>query len=30
MENNFIVREANAKDLKDILRLNFELYKEKI
>ena len=28
MRNNFIFREANIRDLKDILRLNFELFKK--
>ena len=28
MNNNFIFRKANIRDLKDILRLNFELFKK--
>ena len=28
MKNNFIFRKANLKDLKDILRLNFELFQK--
>lgn len=28
MKNSFIVRRANIRDLKDVLRLNFELFKK--